>query len=159
MTRNQVVAVGAASVLLALGVWAFTRKPAEKPMGERIGEAAVDAVATIANAGIGAAKGAANAISGKLWPVAACAAAMRDGDVLKASWECRPATFVHWIAAGRPRNVSVLDDGSIYAGAQDKSKSKSKRRGASGTWFTQWATQVSGVDRIRWGANVSEGEA
>lgn len=132
MTRNRIIAGAAllAGVVAILGVVAFSRRreDQEKPLGERVGEAAVDATATVINAGVGMVKGAGNALAGKVWPVEACAAAMNKGDVLGAAWECRPATFVSWIAAGRPSNVSVIEGGAILAPA------KKVNRGASGTW-------------------------
>lgn len=158
-----VVGAGVAGV----AVWIYTSKPkTDKKPGERIGEAIIDATATLANAGVGVIRGAGNAIAGKVWPVDACVASMRAGSVWGASWDCTPATFIEWIKAGRPSNVSLMSDGKIYAPAVSPATSTTtpavtparKGGGASGSWltFAEWATDSIQNGELAWMQNTSD---
>lgn len=100
-------------------VWLLLRpKDADKrTTGEKVGEGIVDAVVTIAAVPVNMVKGVGDRLTDIIYPIDQCAASMRADDLWGASWHCRPATFLSWIANGRPRNVSILEDGSIYAQA------------------------------------------
>lgn len=55
-----------------------------------------------------------------IYPPSDCAKAMNSGDMAGAAWSCRPATFAAWLANGRQKGCSVLEDGKISCKAPTK---------------------------------------